>query len=82
MLRWADIALRSLASPATHGLGAVRVYPSTGDLSATPVSTTGYFPGDDLPNGLGLHEDAGEISSSAGQLNDERQTFKKEGDLA
>ena len=73
-------ALCSLASPATHGLGAVRVYPSTGDLSATPVSTSGYFLGEDLPNGVGLHEDAEEMGSSAGQLDDERPTFPKPGD--
>ena len=48
----------SLASPATHGLGGVRVHPSSNSmLLATPDTAIGYIPVDYLRDGVGAHMD-------------------------
>ena len=64
--------LCSLASPATHGLGAVRVYPSNGSmLSITPDNGLGYIPGE-----ISQDEER-ESGSSAGRADEEgQQAFK------
>ena len=67
----------SLASPATHGLAGVKVHPSNSSmLSVTPDNSIGYFPGDELHNGVSLRKDEGEEGSSAGQMIEEMQPFK------
>ena len=68
------VFLRSLASPATHGLGGVRVHPSSSSmLSATPDNAAGYIPVDDLPNGVGIRTEEWEEGLPTGQQDEEKQ---------